>query len=121
MRVVGAIAVHGADDFVGGVADACEDRGRDAAVDFMFYQSAILAGSEQAIEQFPGTIGTAVVDEYEVGVVVLGKEFADAFEGVGKIGQRGALVEARYDDRYGDSRDGQSVYFDGRSRGLGAL
>src|SRR5258708_6147042 len=100
------MGVHGGEDFVGGVADAGEDRGRDAAVDFMLYQSAILAGSEEAIEEFPGTVGTAVVDENEVGIVVLGKEFADAFEGVGKIGQRGALVEARYDDRYGDSRNG---------------
>jgi len=35
--------------------------------DFILYQSTILAGSEQAIEEFPGSVGTAIVDEDEVG------------------------------------------------------
>jgi len=55
--VVGAIAVHGADNFIRSVADASKYGRRDAAVDFILYQSTILAGSEQAIEEFPGSVG----------------------------------------------------------------
>src|SRR5882672_745177 len=73
--VVGAIAVHGADNFIRSVADASKYGRRDAAVDLILYQSTILAGSEQAIEEFPGSVGTAIVDEDEVEVVVLGQEF----------------------------------------------
>jgi hypothetical protein len=97
-RVVRTVAVHRANQFRFGMANARQDCRGNSGVLLVPNESEVGFAAEHRLHDFPGCVLTSIVDQYEIRFVTVGQFGFELVKRSPEVRQRGFFVVARDDD-----------------------